>query len=262
MRGLCRPPRADDSHQRGDALRYEHDEHLEASRWHYAFHGYVLRHFCEYDPSKTSNQLILLLQHIMGAYLSDGRLSLAMMAPGFLSITLGIIDMVRSLFRLLGWSTDFEQRFFILVGGTQAFATPTALAPQTPQLSQSASSASPVSATIDPAPSSRSTILIHLRTLQVQTRRLIAWIRAEDERIWFFTTSLVCIYLSIWISLPWHGSWLIFASSTWVGQIVRNVMRGSRRVFKKWVVLLMSCGRLAIPMCQWCFYLLILALMG
>jgi hypothetical protein len=37
---------------------------------------------------------MLRLQHIMGAYLSDGRLSLAMMAPGFLSVTLGIIDMV------------------------------------------------------------------------------------------------------------------------------------------------------------------------
>lgn len=259
MRGLCRPPRAYDSHQRGDALRYVHDERLEASRWHYALHGYVLCHFCAYRPSKTPNQLILLLQHIMGAYLSDERLSLAMMAPGFLSITLGIIDMVRCLFQPLEWNTDFEQRFFILVGGTQAFATPTALAPQTPQLSQSALTASPAT---NPAPPSRSTISIHLRTLQVQTRRLIAWIRAEDERIWFFTTSLVCIYLSIWISLPWHGSWLIFASSTWVGQIVRNVMRGSRRVFKKWVVLLMSCGRLAIPMCQWCFYLLILALTG
>lgn len=94
MRGLCRAPRADDSHQRGDALRYDHDEHLEASNWHYALHGYILCHFRAYDPLKTINYLILRLQHIMGAYLSDGRLSLAMMAPGFLSITLGIIDMV------------------------------------------------------------------------------------------------------------------------------------------------------------------------
>lgn len=145
------------------------------------------------------------------------------------------------------------------MGGTQAFATPTAPAPQPPQLSQPALSASPaVSANTHPITLSLPTVFTHLRTLQAQTRRLIAWIRAEDERIWFFTTSLVCLYLWIRISLPWHGSWLIFASSTWVGQIVRNVMRGSRRVFKKWVVLLMSCGRLAIPMCQWCFDLLIL----
>lgn len=154
-----------------------------------------------------------------------------------------------------------EQRFFILVGGTQAFATPTTPAPQPPQLPQPAPSTSPaVSATTNLTLPSLPTILTHLRTLQAQTRRLIVWIRAEDERIWFFTTSLVCIYLWIRISLPWHGSWLIFASSTWVGQIVRNVMRGSRRVFKKWVVLLMSCGRLAIPMCQWCFYFFILIL--
>ena len=195
----------------------------------------------------------------MGAYLSDGRLSLAMMAPGFLSITLGIIDMVRNLSQFLVWSIDFEQRFFILVGGTQAFATPTAPAPQPPQ---PASAASPVSATTNPTLPPRHTDFIRLRTLQARIRRLLAWIRAEDERIWFFTTSLVCLYLWIRISLPWHGSWLIFASSTWVGQIVRNVMRGSRRVFKKWVVLLMSCGRLAIPLCQWCFYLPILGTDG
>ena len=179
----------------------------------------------------------------MGAYLSDGRLSLAIMAPGFLSITLGIIDMVRSLSKSLGWGTDFEQRFFILVGGTQAFATPRAPAPQSSQLSE------PASPITNPTPLPRLTIFTRLRTLQSRIRRLITWIRAEDERIWFFTTSLVCLYLWIRISLPWHGAWLIFASSTWVGQIVRNVMRGSRRVFKKWVVLLMSCGRLAIPMC-------------
>lgn len=150
-------------------------------------------------------------------------------------------------FQSLGWSAEFEQRFFILVGGTQAFATPT-VAPQASQLSEPASPT-------DSTPPPQYTIFTRIRALQARIRRLIVWIRAEDERIWFFTTSLVCLCLWIRVSLPWHGSWLIFASSTWVGQIVRNVMRGSRRVFKKWVVLLMSCGRLAIPMCQLCFLL-------
>ena len=151
----------------------------------------------------------------------------------------------------LGWSTEFKQRLFILVGGTQAFATPTVPAPQASQLSEPASPVSPTNPTTPPWP----TIFTRVHTLQARIRRLIAWIRAEDERIWFFVTSLVCLCLWIRVSLPWHGSWLIFASSTWIGQIVRNVMRGSRRVFKKWVVLLMSCGRLAIPMCQYCSFL-------
>ena len=59
MRGLYRPPRAYDSRQRGNALRYDHDEHLEASDWHYALHGYILCHFRASDPSKTVSQLIL-----------------------------------------------------------------------------------------------------------------------------------------------------------------------------------------------------------
>src|SRR5260370_11967669 len=111
-----------------------------------------------------------------------------MMAPGFLSITLGIIDMVWRISQSLGWSTNLKQRFFILVGGTQAFATPTAPVPQPPQLPQPAQPATNL--TLHPRPM----IFTRLRTLQARIQRLITWIRAEDERIWFFTTSLVCLY--------------------------------------------------------------------